>query len=79
MVKLELLKLSDFSDAVDADNARNPVTTPVAEMTMDNLYLREVSHDGAVVAGTLTSYDLSSDPWPFVRSTKGRLPGLFVR
>lgn len=76
-IKIEILKLSDFTDAIDIDNARNPVGTPVPEYVADLLYLKNVSGDAVAVQAELQSFDLVGEPWPLTRSTSDRLPALF--
>lgn len=76
-IKIEILKLSDFTDAIDVDNARNPVGTPVPEYVADLLYLKNVSGDAVAVQAELQSFDMVGEPWPLTRSTSDRLPALF--
>lgn len=78
-LKIELMKLSDFSDAIDSDNARNPSGTPIVEYTADYLFLRNVAGDAMAVEADVVTYDLIGEPWPLLRSTQDRLPGLFRR
>lgn len=77
MITFEVLKLSDFSSAIDADNARNPVGTPVVEYSATELYLRNVRGDVLQVEAQLSTYDVIGEPWPYIRSVKSVLPGLF--
>lgn len=78
-IRLDLLKLSDFTDSVDEDNARTEIDSAVPEFTADYLYLTDVSGDVASVSSNVTTYDLSSDPWPYPRCTRDRMPGLFLK
>lgn len=78
-IRFDILKLSDFSAAIDADNARNPLDVPAVEYTADQLRLANVQGDAMAISGELTGVNIADDPWPFIRATKGRLPGLFVR
>jgi hypothetical protein len=77
-IKIEVLGLSDFSDTLDADNARNPVGTPTVEYSADYLYLNNVSGDQTMVQGTLTGLNYTAEPWPKTRTTQDRLPGLYL-
>jgi len=77
-IKFEVLALSDFSDALDADNARNPIGTPTVEYAADHLYLANVSGDQMSVQAQLTGLDYSAEPWPKIRTTQDRLPGLYL-
>lgn len=76
-IKIELLKLSDFSAAIDVDNARNPVGTPTVEYVADYLYLKNVSGDAVMLQAEIQSYDLVGESWPLTRSTQDRLPALW--
>ncbi len=78
-LRLDLLKLSDFSAAIDAENARNEIGDVYPEFTADYLYLTDVKGDVMAVSGSITTYDLSSDPWPYVRMTQNRMPGIFIK
>lgn len=77
-IKLEVLALSDFSDALDADNARNPLGIPTVEYAADHLYLSNVTGDQLSVQGQLVGLDYSAEPWPKIRTTQDRLPGLYL-
>lgn len=77
-IKLEVLALSDFSAALDTDNARNPIGTPHVEYAADNLFLTSISGDALAVQGTLSGIDYTSEPWPKIRTTQDRLPGLYL-
>jgi hypothetical protein len=76
-IKLEILALSDFGDDVDEDNARVPTGTPVIEYSADFLRFANVRGDAVAIEAELRSFDLSQEPWPSVRATAERLPGLF--
>lgn len=77
-IRLEILALSDFSDTLDADNARNPVGTPTVEYAADHLYLANVTGDQLAVQAELVGLDYSAEPWPKIRTTQDRLPGLYL-
>lgn len=46
-------------------------------ITADNLYLRNVRCTAQVVEADIVTIDLSVEPYPGVRATKDRLPGLY--
>lgn len=73
-IQLTALAQSDY--AAPIDGLRSPVGTPTVEYVAAGLLLREVSVDAIAVQGELTTYDISSEPWPAVRSTPDLLPGL---
>ena len=72
-IKLEVHARSDF----DGSDPRVAIGTPTAEYSAPLLFLRNVSCDALGFTADLNSYDLSSEPWPAIRSTKDRLPGLY--
>jgi len=72
-IKLEVYARSDF----DNSDPRVAIGTPVVEYSAPLLFLRNVSCDALGFTADLNSYDLSSEPWPAIRSTKNRLPGLY--
>jgi hypothetical protein len=77
-LKLEVLLLSQFSADTDQFlGARTEVDTAVPDYVADQLRLAKVSLDAMTVTGDVISWDYSSEPWPFYRATKNRLPGLF--
>lgn len=77
-IKLDVLVASDFSAGVDGDNARTPTGTPVVEYSADHLFLSNVSGDAMMIEGTLTGVDYTAEPWPKIRTTQDRLPGLYL-
>jgi hypothetical protein len=72
-IKLELYARSDF----DSSDPRQAIGTPTVEYSAPFLFLRNVTCDAVGFTADLLSYDLSSEPWPSIRSTKNRLPGLY--
>lgn len=72
-IKLEVYARSDF----DTSDPRVAIGTPTVEYSAPLLFLRNVSCDALGFTADLNSYDLSSEPWPAIRSTKNRLPGLY--
>lgn len=76
-LKIELLRSSDFDTNYDADNARNPIGSPMPEYVASHLFMRNVSGDAMMLTAELMSYDMVGEPWPKIRSTIDRLPGIF--
>ncbi len=74
-IQLDILASSDFADPVD--NLRVEIGSPTAEYSAPRLRLRNVSGDAMMVEGELYSFDLSREPYPVIRTTKDRLPGLY--
>ena len=72
-IKLEVYARSDF----DTSDPRVAIGTPTVEYSAPFLFLRNVTCDALGFTADLNSYDLSSEPWPLIRSTKSRLPGLY--
>lgn len=74
-LKLEIYPRSDFDNA----NPRTPLGTPSVQYSADGLFLRNISCDALGFTADLSTYDIASEPWPAIRSTVNRLPGLFAR
>lgn len=75
-LRIILLANSDFSDTL-TDNERTPVSDDIQpEYEASNLVFANVSVDAMSVSGEIMSFDMSSEPWPGIRSTADRLPGL---
>ncbi|MCF2522350.1 DUF1833 domain-containing protein [Bradyrhizobium sp. G127] len=73
LVKIELLLKSDFTN----DIPRLPIGRPRPEYVADMLRLRNVKGDVMTVTSDLTGFDLTTEPYPAIRSTQDRLPGLY--
>lgn len=73
--QLDVIAASEF--ALPVANLRVEIGTPVVEYSAPRLRLRNVSGDAMAVEGELWSYDLSREPYPAIRTTKDRLPGLY--
>ncbi len=71
---LQLMARSDFDSGVP----RNPIGTPTVEIDAPLLKLRNVKGNVMQLTADVYGYDLTTEPWPSVRSTKARLPGLYV-
>lgn len=72
-LKIELVLRSDFND----DVPRRPVGTPNAEYVAPELFLRNISCDVMNITADISSFDLSAEPFPRIRSTQNLLPGLY--
>lgn len=79
-LKLELLALSDFGDVtlLAGRKTRSALGTPTVEYSADHLLLFNVSADAMTIEADIRSFDLSQEPWPSIRSTRERLPGLYL-
>jgi hypothetical protein len=74
-IRLDVIASSEFADPVA--NLRIEIGTPTVEYTADMLRLRNVNGDAMMVEGELWSFDMSREPYPAIRTTKNRLPGLY--
>ena len=66
---------SDFTDEI-VDGARNAVGVITPEYEANHLVFNSISIDAMKISGDITSFDMASEPWPAIRSTADRLPGL---
>jgi len=74
-IKLTIVASNQFNLTVDP---RVEISSPsVIEYEADFLTLKNVSVNVGTIKGTIESFDFTREPWPFVRATKERLPGLF--
>lgn len=73
-LRIQLLSSIDFDLTADP---RTPIGTPAVEYEADYLRLRNVSVDPMQITAEIMSFDYSQEPWPEIRATKSRLPGLF--
>jgi len=72
---ITMLAASDFSDTLTGGK-RMPVGTPVVEYQARHLIFGNVSVDAMVIIGEIISFDMGNEPWPAIRTTADRLPGL---
>lgn len=72
---ITLLANSDFYDVLQ-DGKRLPISTPVIEYQATNLVFGSITVDVQAIVGDILSFDMSNEPWPAIRSTADRLPGL---
>ncbi len=76
-VLLELYSDADWSTTLNAQNAREPIGSPVCEYRASYLRLRNVSVDAMQVTAELGTYDLNDEPWPYQRMTRDIFGGLY--
>jgi len=72
-IGLRLLVKSDFTD----DDPRQPIGSPSPEYIAAALFLRNVQWDASQFTGDIFSYDISTEPWPKIRTTPTDTPALF--
>lgn len=72
-IKIEIYLKSDF----DNSTPRNPIGTPAPEYVAQELLLQNVKCDVMTMTADLMAYDITTEPWPSIRSTQDRLPGLY--
>lgn len=72
-IKIELFARSDFN----SDTPRRAIGIPTVEYSAPELFLRNVTCDAVALTADIFSYDVSTEPWPRIRSTPDLLPGLF--
>jgi len=72
-IKLELLVKSDF----DNSTPRNPIGTPAPEYVAQLMFLRNVQFDAMQFTADILSYDITTEPWPAIRTTPAVTPALF--
>lgn len=73
-VHMQLMAKSDFDENIP----RNPIGTPIVEVDAPLLKLRNAKGDDMQITSDVYGYDLTTEPWPSIRSTKSRLPGLYA-
>ncbi|BBF93386.1 hypothetical protein [Blastochloris tepida] len=74
---LRMALLSDWALAVDADNARSPIATPTVLWQGLHLSLRNVRGSAVQIEADISGLDLTSEPWPAIRTTPDRTPALY--
>lgn len=74
-VSVEVLSSEDFDLSVDP---RQEVGTAAVYHSYLDFELLDASVDDLQVEATIILRDYSQEPWPFVRATEDRLPGLFA-
>lgn len=72
-IKFELLARSDFDDR----DPRQPIViSPTPEYIATNLFLRNIQCDAMTISAEMQSFDISSEPWPKLRTTPEFTPAL---
>jgi hypothetical protein len=68
----------DEETTVDAGDTRNRTISDgaVPEYEASHLVFGNISVDVMRISGEIVSFDMSNEPWPAIRSTADRLPGL---
>lgn len=74
---MRMALLSDWSLTVDAETMRAPIGTPTILYQALHLSLRNVRGSAAQVEADVVGYDLTSEPWPAIRTTPDRCPALY--
>lgn len=74
-IALAIYARSDF----DESDPRVAVGTPAVQYSVPGMFLKNISCDVMSFTGDLTTFDITSEPWPAIRSTVDRLPALFAR
>lgn len=76
---LEIIALSDFGniEMIDGRRTRQPVGTPTIEYSAAHLALKNIQGNAISVSADITVYDVQREPWPGIRTTQNRLPGLY--
>jgi len=74
-----LSSTGETDDLGEAILARNPIASPAPRIDYEADWLRltDVSGDALSIEANIGSFDLSSEPFPAVRTTRERLPGLY--
>lgn len=72
-IGIQLFVKSDFTD----DVPRKAIGTPTAVESAQGLKLQNVQWDASTITADLVGVDITSRPWPSIRSTSDRLPGLY--
>lgn len=72
-IKIEIYLKSDF----DNSTPRNPIGTPSPEYVAQSLLLQNVKCDAMTLTADLMGFDLTTEPWPAIRSTQERVPGIY--
>jgi hypothetical protein len=72
-IHVQIMVKSDFTD----DDPRAAIGTPNVEYDAPYLKLRNVKVDAMTITADIVGYDLTTEPWPAIRSTQDRLPGLY--
>lgn len=74
-VSMWLLTSADFDLSLDP---REPLGTVTPLYSFEGYDLTDVTIDPIQITGRVTLRDYSTEPWPGIRATQDRFPGLFV-
>jgi hypothetical protein len=74
ILTITVLASADFGAL--SNGVRAPLGTPTVEYEAINLIFNNISVNAMEVTGELGSFDMTNEPWPAIRSTADRLPGL---
>lgn len=76
-LSIMLFAQSDFHDTESGnDRLRVAISGIVPEYEAHHLVFGNVGGDATAISGDIISYDMSNEPWPGIRTTAERLPGL---
>lgn len=77
---IELLSSADFAEPalIDGIMTRAEAVTPSVEYAAPALRLRNTSGDVGSISADIGSYDLTGQPWPRIRTTADRCPGVYL-
>ena len=74
---ITILASADFADTLSGDDERFPIVAePTIEYQAENLMFTNISVNAMEVTGEIISFDMTNEPWPAIRTTTDRLPGL---
>jgi uncharacterized protein DUF1833 len=71
-----LFAQSDFHEATIGERTRDAVSGISPEYEASHLVFANISVDAMSISGEIESFNMSNEPWPAIRSTADRLPGL---
>src|SRR5262245_41411329 len=77
-IKMEVLSSLDFVATLNMDGTRHETGTASVQYVADFLRITSVRGDAIAVELELASFDPSAEPYPAVRSTRDRLPALYL-
>ncbi|OAO02718.1 hypothetical protein A8B76_05085 [Roseovarius indicus] len=73
-IDLAVYSSADFDLTV---NPRTEIGTASKVYSFVDFYLSEVQVDAIAIRGRITLRDYAQEPWPYLRATQDRCPGLF--
>lgn len=74
-IEIVIVASVDFAEPVGNIRYEHPDGATI-EYQAANLVLADVNVDASRIQGTIQSFDLTNEPWPAIRTTEDRLPGL---